>query len=110
LKDSKLELIEINYEIHKAVTTSFTASLSKVARGAYGSDASVATQTFTYDAGHDAAGERVDVDEHKMTLTITTPFWLDNDVYVLVELTCDQAGDTGVIELLGAIANYTLRA
>jgi hypothetical protein len=51
----------------------------------------------------------VDVDEHKMTLTITTPFWIDNDEYILVELTIDQAGDTGVVNLLGAIANYTLR-
>ena len=58
---------------------------------------------------HDAAGERVDGYEHKMTSTITTPFWVDNDQVVLVELTCDQAGDIGVIELLGAIANYTLR-
>jgi hypothetical protein len=28
----------------------------------------------------------------------------------MVELTVDQAGDTGVVNLLGAIANYTLRA
>jgi hypothetical protein len=39
----------------------------------------IASQTFTYDTGHDATGERVDVDEHKMMLTITTPFWIDND-------------------------------
>jgi len=44
-----------------------------------------------------------------LPLTITTPFWIDNDQVVLVELTCDQAGDTGVIDLLGTIANYTLR-
>jgi hypothetical protein len=83
--------------------------VNKVTRGADGADATVAAQTFTYDTGHDTAGERVDVDEHKMTLTITTPFWIDNDEYVLVELTCDQAGDTGVIELLGAVANFTSR-
>jgi len=90
--------------------TALTAVVNKVTRGADGAVAVVAAQTFSYDSGHDAAGERVDVDQHKMTFTISTPFWLDNDEYVLVELTCDQAGDTGVIELLGAVANFKLRA
>jgi len=104
-----LKSIEIDFEVTGAALTALTAVVNKVTRGADGAVAVVAAQTFTYDTGHDAAGERVDVDQHKMTLTITTPFWIDNDVYVLVELTCDQAGDTGVIELLGAVANYTLR-
>ena len=80
-----------------------------VTRGVDGADVSVASQAFTYDTGHDAAGERVDIDQHKMTLTITAPFGIDNDEYVQVELTIDQAGDAGVVNLLGAIANYTLR-
>src|SRR3990172_3374434 len=101
-----LKSIEIDFEVTGAALTALTAVVNKVTRGADGAVAVVAAQTFTYDTGHDAAGERVDVDQHKMTLTITTPFWIDNDVYVLVELTCDQAGDTGVIELLGAVANY----
>ena len=104
-----LKSIEIDFEVTGAALTALTAVVNKVTRGADGAVAVVAAQTFTYDTGHDAAGERVDVDQHKMTLTITTPFWIDNDIYVLVELTCDQAGDTGVIELLGAVANYTLR-
>jgi hypothetical protein len=104
-----LQSIEIDFEITGAALTALTAVVNKVTRGADGAVAVVAAQTFTYDTGHDAAGERVDVDQHKMTLTITTPFWIDNDEYVLVELTCDQAGDTGVIELLGAVANFTLR-
>ena len=109
LKGSYLKSIEIDFEITGAALTALTAVINKVTRGADGADASVAAPAFTYDTGHDAANERVDVDEHKMTLTITTPFWIDNDEYVLVELTCDQAGDTGVIELLGAVANYSLR-
>jgi hypothetical protein len=52
----------------------------------------------------------VDVDEHKMTLTITTPVWIDNSQIVLVELTIDKAGDIGVVNLLGAIANYIFHA
>lgn len=109
LKGSYLQSIEIDYEITGAALTALTAVINKVTSGADGAVAVVAAPAFTYDTGHDVAGERVDVDQHKMTLTITTPFWIDNGEYVLVELTCDQAGDTGVIELLGAIANYTAR-
>jgi hypothetical protein len=109
LKGSKLVSVEIDFEITGAALTALTATINKVTRGADTAVAVVAAQTFTYDTGHDAAEERVDVDQHKMTLTITTPFWIDNDEYVLVELSVDQAGDTGVIELLGAVANYTAR-
>jgi hypothetical protein len=109
LKGAYLKSIEIDYEVTGAALTALSAVVNKVTRGADGAVAVVAAQTFTYDTGHDAAGERVDVDQHRMTLTITTPFWLDNDVYCLVELTIDQAGDTGVSELLAAVANFTLR-
>ena len=34
------------------------------------------------------------VNEHKQVLTITTPFWIDNDEYVLVELAL-EAGAGG---------------
>jgi len=110
LKGSYLKSIEIDFEVTGAALTALDAVVNKVTRGADGAVAVVAAQTFTYDTGHDAAGERVDVDQHKMTLTITAPFWVDNDEYVLVELTIDQAGDTGVIKLLGAVVNFTFRA
>lgn len=109
LKGSLLKSIEIDFEIRVAAMDAVTAVVNKVTRGADGAAATVQAQTFTYDAGHDDAAERIDVDQHKMTLTITTPFWLDQDEYVLVELTVDQAGDGGVIDFLGAVANYTAR-
>ena len=64
--------------------------------------------TFTYDTGNDTAAETDDLDEHSMTLTITTPFWLDNDDLVQVRLTMDAAA-TSVIKFHGARVNYTLR-
>lgn len=109
LKGAYLKSIEIDYEIVGAALEEVTATINKVTRGADGAVAVVASQTFTYDDGHAAAEDRVDVDQHKMTLTITTPYWVDNDVYTLVKLALNQAGDTGVIELLGAVANYELR-
>jgi len=109
LKGSYIRTIEIDYEIVDAPLTSVTAAVNKVTRGADGADAVVAAQTFTYDSGHDTAEERVEQDTHKMVLTLDTPIWIDNDEYLLVALTCDQAGDNGVIQFFSATANYTER-
>lgn len=114
LQGARLDSVEIDYQVVTAAMTAVTAVFNKVTRGADGAVAVVAAQTFAYDLGHDTAGERIDVDKHRMTLTLGTlaapvPQWIDNDVYYLIELSIDQAGDTGVTQLLGAVANYTLR-
>jgi hypothetical protein len=80
-----------------------------VTRGADGAVAVVAAQTFDYETGHDTAAESYELDQHKMTLTLETPIWIDNDQYVLVELTLNKAATT-TVDLLGAVANFTLRA
>jgi len=108
LQGSKLTSIEIDFEILVAACDSMAAVVNKVSRGADGAVAVVAAQTFTYDTGHDTAGERIDVDQHKMTLTISTPFFLDNDEYVLVELTFNKAATT-TLDILGAFANFVAR-
>jgi len=108
LKGSHLVSIEIDFEILVAACDALAAVVNKVTRGADGAVAVVAAQTFTYDAGHDTASERIDVDQHKMTLTLSTPIWIDNDEYILVEITADKAATT-TMDMLGAVANYTLR-
>ena len=108
LQGSKLVSIEVDFEVLVAACDSMAAVVNKVTRGADGAVAVVAAQTFTYDTGHDTAGERIDVDQHKMTLTITTPFFLDNDEYVLVELTFNKAATTQ-LDILGAFANFVAR-
>src|SRR3990172_2471302 len=70
LQGSKLDSIEIDYEILVAACDAVTAVVNKVTRGADGAVAVVAAETFSYDTGHDTAAERYDVDQHKMTLTI----------------------------------------
>jgi len=106
LKGAKLASVEVDYEIAAQAATSITATMNKVTRGADGADASVASVAVTQDltAGTDAA----DVDEHKLTVTVTTPFWIDNDEYVLLVITAIAAAGT-TIDLLGAVANFTLR-
>jgi hypothetical protein len=108
LQGAKLDSIEIDFEILDAACDALAAVVNKVTRGADGAVAVVASLPFSYDTGHDTAEERVDVDQHRMTLTLTTPVWLDNDEYVLVEITADKAGTT-TMDFLAAVANYTLR-
>jgi hypothetical protein len=106
LNGAKLASIEIDYEVLVAALTSLTPLVNKVTRGIEGAVAVVAAQTFTQSPN--AAGS-ITVEQHKLVLTITTPFWLDNDEYVLVELTA-VAPATTTLDILGAVANFTLRA
>lgn len=107
-KGAYLKSIEVDFEIVTAACDAMSATLYKVTRGADGSDVTVASVSFTYDAGHDSAAERIDVDEHKMTLTLATPAWIDNDEYYWVKIAFDKAATT-TVEFLGAVANFTLR-
>lgn len=106
LQGSKLASIEIDYEILTAAATSITATLNKVTRGADGAVAVVAEKTSTQDLT--AATDAADVDQHKLTVTVTTPAYIDNDEYYLLELSCVCALTT-VLEFLGAVANFTLK-
>lgn len=107
-KGAYLTGIELDYEILTAACDAVDAVINLVTRGATGADAVVAAQAFTYDTGHDTAAERYAIDEHRMKLSLTTPIWIDNDQYVLVEVTLNRAATT-VVEVLGAVANFTLR-
>lgn len=107
-KGAYLTSIEVDFEIVTAACDAMSATIYKMTRGADGSDVTVATPSFTYHTGHDSAAERIDVDEHKMTLTLDTPAWIDNDEYYWVKIAFDKAGTT-TVEFLGAVANYTLR-
>lgn len=107
LKGSLIASVEIDYEILTAAATSITATVWKIARGADDAVA-VATQiTATQDLT--AATTAADVDQHNLLVTITTPEYIDDDDYWVVELACVCAATT-VLEFLGAQINYTFRA
>ena len=65
-------------------------------------------QASTYDALHLNAAARKTQAQHKMTITLTTPIWIDDDNEAYVELTVAAAA-TSAVKLDGARANYTLR-
>jgi len=105
LKGGYLKSIEIDYEILTEALTSVTAVVNKITRGADLAVAVVAAQTFTQTP---TAAVSDDVDQHRLILTLATPIWIDNDEYVLVQLTM-VCGTNGLVDLLGAVANFTLR-
>ena len=105
LKGCYLKSIEVDYEFTGAAATSVTAAIHKVARGADTAVAVVSSPACTQDLA--AAVAATTQDQHKLTVTMTTPAWIDNDEYYLLELTI--VASTAVIELLGAVVNFTFR-
>jgi hypothetical protein len=110
LKGSKLASVDLWYSVGTAACDAVDAVLQKITLPANGGSApSVSTVTTSYDTGHDTAAERYAVAVHKLTLTITTPPWMDDDEIYYVELTVNAAA-TSVVKLFAARANFTLRA
>lgn len=107
LQGAKLASIEIDYENFTAEATSFTWTLNKVTRGADGAVAVVAAVTKT-DLYATAAAKTVE--QHKQVITITTPAWIDNDEYYLLQLSIVAGAGGGTQKFLGAVANFTYRA
>jgi hypothetical protein len=107
-KGSKLVSIDLFFVITVEAMDSLAAVLYKATLPADGAAMATVAVTTSYDSGHDAAGERVDVDEHKMTLTITTPAWLDDDDLYYIEVSGD-GGANGVFDWYAARANFTFR-
>lgn len=109
LKGSYLKSIDIWWNTTTAALDALSALIHQIILPANG-DAmpAVVSLAFSYDTGHDTGAERLTLDEHKMTLTLTTPIWLDDDDEILVQLTADAAL-TSVFAFHGARANFTAR-
>jgi hypothetical protein len=108
-KGSKLVSVEVYWEVLTAALDACAALIYKATLPAHGAEfAAPSSQAFTYDAENDSGADRLDLDQHTMTLTLTTPFWLDNDDLVTVEVIMDAAA-TSDITFFGARANFTLR-
>jgi len=109
LQGCKLSSVEVIFNITTAAADDFaTVELEKCSMSAAGVVTGAAV-TITQDTGNDTAAERKATGTHRMTVTLTTPEWVDNDVYYVLVLTVDAAAGT-VFDLYGAIANFTLRA
>jgi hypothetical protein len=107
-KGSYIKSVVVYFEVLTAALDALSAAFNLVALPADGAAATVSNPTFTYDSGHDSAAERIDVDQHTMTLTLDTPMWVDHEQALFVELSVNAAA-TSVFHLLGAVVNYTAR-
>jgi hypothetical protein len=105
-KGAYLKTIEFDYENLAAAMTSITAALKKVTRGADTAVAVVSAVTITQDLA--AAVAAATQDQHKMTVTLTTPAWIDNDEYYLLQMSM-VAPAVATTDVLAAVANFTLR-
>ena len=107
-KGAKLTSVDIWWSNATADVDALSAVLYKASIPIQAGTLSAAAVTTSYDTGHDTAAERITQAQHKMTLTVTTPAWVDDDEEYFVELTVDAAA-TSVVKLQAARANHTLR-
>lgn len=108
-KGVRLKSIDVYFEVLTAALDAMAATISKIILPADGAAIAAVTDiTFTYDTGHDSAAERIDVDQHTMTLTLDTPIWLDDGDVIQVALSINAAA-TSVFDYIGARANFDLR-
>jgi len=106
LKGAYLKSIEVDYEILTAEPTSITPTVNLVTRGA---DNAVAVVTAQISTQSPAAAAAKTVDQHKLVITLTTPIWILNTQYVLLELAMVAGGGGNTSDFLGAVANFTER-
>jgi len=104
----KLVSIDVWYTIGTAAADDFaTVVLEKMALQVDGTAITGAAVSTTCDTDHDTAAERLAVDEHKMTVSLNTPEFIDEDAVYTLTLTVDAAATT-VFSLFGARANFEL--
>jgi hypothetical protein len=108
LKGAYLRSLDVWYTIGTAAMDAVSAALYKAGLPANAGSWSAAAVTTSYDTGHDTAAERYAVATHKLSLSLATPAWLDDDDCYYVELDCDAAASS-VFKFYGARLNYTLR-
>ena len=111
LKGSRLKSVEIFYAIATNAADDFaTVAMDLVTLGVDDTAAAGAAVVHTIDAPHDTAAERLAVDtDHVMTLTLTTPIWIDDNQIVWVSCIVDCHANT-VFTNFGTVANFDLRA
>lgn len=108
LKGAYLKSIELIFNITTGALDDFaTVALKKLTFNSSG--ASTASDvTVTIDTANDTANERKATGTHRMTVTLSTPVWVDNDDAYVLYCVCDAAANS-VFDLYGAIVNYTVR-
>lgn len=109
LQAAKLQSVDVWYKIATVAADDFAVvELDRIGLNADTVAISGSNPAISLDAAHDTAAKRKALGSHKMTVTLTTPVFIEkNSVYAL-HLSVDAAATT-VFTLYGAQVNYTLR-
>ena len=107
-KGARLKSVDVWYSIATAACDAISTALYCSTLPAQSGTLSAGLVATSYDSAHDTAAERLAVDQHKLTLTLTTAPWVDEDSEYYVELTVDAAASS-VVKFQGARVNYDLR-
>jgi hypothetical protein len=106
LKGARLKSIDVYYLVGTADLTSFAAPvLQKMTLKADAAAPTGEELATTYSCANAATLTQA---QHKVTVTVTTPEWADDDSYYILDLEIDPAASS-VVTLYGARANYDLR-
>ena len=105
LQGAKLTSVEVDFEILVADCTSITTTLNKVTRGVDTAVAVVAAVTQTQSP---AAATLKVTDQRKLVVTLTTPEWVNQNTYYLLQLSLVCPATTQ-LDMLAAVANFTFR-
>ena len=109
LQGARIKSVDVWYVISVAAADDFaTVEIDKMTLAANGAACSGANPAVTIDADHDTAAERKAVASHKMTITLDTPCFIEDDTAYFLHLNVDAAATT-VFALVGAQVNYDLR-
>ena len=109
MKGAYLQSLDIYYKIATAACDAVAeGTLDKMTLPANAAAVAGASVTVTPDTGHDTAAERYAVASHTMTMTLSTPAWIDDGEAYVLSLVVDAAATT-VFTFYGVRANYTLR-
>jgi hypothetical protein len=108
LQGAKLTSVELFYSVATAALDGVaTVELEKCSVSSAGAVTGAAVTT-SLNSAEDTTAKRLAVADHRVIVTVTTPEWVDNDVYYSLYVACDAAA-TSVFKLFGAVANFTLR-
>jgi hypothetical protein len=108
-KGALLKSIDLYYGISVAAADGIaTVTLQKITLPTTQVIPTAAVVTTTQDSLNDTTAKRLTLAEHAMTITLTTPEWIDDACAFELYVAADMAA-TSVFALYGARANYTLR-
>ena len=106
---ARIKSIDIWYDVATAALDGFTGPvLAKMTLAANDDNITGSSVTITIDTAHDTEAECITTGDHKLTITPSAEFYLEDDYAYYLKFTVDAAA-ASVFSFFGAQINYELR-